>query len=510
MSHEERSKELEARRARARAMGSAKRLAERKAAGILNARERVDYLLDDGSFAEVGLHAVSANPVHKDKSPADGVVTGFGEIDGRAVGVVAHDFTTLGASTATTYSRKTALIESAASERGLPLIVLGEAGGARLPDSLGAAGFGAMAMGAKQAWGRTRETPWVAAVLGQCFGGPTWDTVRSDYVVMRKGAQLGVSSEQVTSVAVSQGPDDEYCGWRMHTQETGFVDRAVDSDEEALDRIRLLLAYLPSHHREPPPRAPVPEGSDSGAAALCEIVPDDRRKVYDIGKVIDAIVDVGSFFPFKERFARVVTTGLARLAGETVGIIASNPKVKAGALDPDACDKAASFVVFCDSFNIPIVLLADTPGFLVGIERERRKLPGKVINLLDALAMATVPTVGLILRKAFGLAYLAFGGGMADALGVWTTAEASLMDPAVAVSVMHGVRREDDPVRFAALEAEMQRDTSGYALASTLAAHDVIDPRESRRWIIRMLDVHRRRLAGVIGEHRLSSWPTTL
>ncbi|MBW2425355.1 MAG: methylmalonyl-CoA carboxyltransferase, partial [Deltaproteobacteria bacterium] len=223
MGHEERLEELAQRRERAGAMGSKKRLAERAAAGVLNARERIDALLDPGSFSEVGLHAISANPQHREKSPADGVVTGFGEIDGRTVALLAHDFTTLGASTATTYSRKTRYIEQASRELGLPFVQLGEAGGARLPDSLDGAGFGVMSMGAKSAWGRTRETPWISAVLGQCFGGPTWDTVRSDYVVMRKGAQLGVSSEQVTSVAVSEASDDEYCGWKMHTAETGFV-----------------------------------------------------------------------------------------------------------------------------------------------------------------------------------------------------------------------------------------------------------------------------------------------
>ncbi len=510
MGHDERLEELARRRARARAMGSSKRLAERAAAGILNARERIETLLDRGSFAEVGMHAVSANPAHREKSPADGVITGFGEVDGRMVAVLAHDFTTLGASTATTYTRKTSYLERAASERGMPVILLGEAGGARLPDSLDAAGFGEMAMGAKAAWGRTRETPWIAAVLGQCFGGPTWDTVRSDYVVMRKGAQLGVSSEQVTSVAVSEASDEDYCGWKMHTKETGFVDRAVDSDAEALARIRALLAYLPSHREEPPPRAPVPPGSDAGAQRILELVPEDRRKVYDMLAVIEALVDTGSYFPFKEGFARVVTTGLARLGGQTVGLVASNPRVKAGALDPDACEKVTSFVVFCDSFNIPIVLLADTPGFLVGMAGERRKLPGKIINLLDAFALCSVPILALVLRKSYGLAYLAFGGGIADVLGAWTTAEVSLMDPAVAVNVMHGVRQSDDPERFGSLLEEMQRDVSGYALASGFAAQDVIDPRESREWLIRMLRIHHRRMTNGIGQHRLGSWPTTL
>lgn len=491
-------------------MGSKKRLAERAAANILNARERIAALLDPESFTEVGLHAVSANPAHRDKSPGDGIVTGFGEIDGRTVAVVAHDFTTLGASTATVYTRKSSHIAQVARTRGLPFVLLGEAGGARLPDALEAGHFGASAMNAKAAWGRTRVTPWIAAVLGPSFGGPTWDTVRSDYVVMRKGAQLGVSSEQVTSVAVGEASGEDYCGWKMHMQETGFVDHAVERDEDALARIRVLLSYLPSHAGETPPTAPVPAGSEDGSRRLLELVPDDRRKVYDMQTVIDAIVDLGSFFPFKEGYARVATTGLARLAGQTIGVVASNPRIKGGALDPEACEKVARFVVFCDSFNIPLVLLADTPGFFVGMAGERKKLPGKIINLMDALAFATVPVVGLILRKSYGLAYLAFGGGMTDALGAWTTAEVSLMDPNVAVSVLHGPRSKDDPERFASLVESMQRDVSGYALASTFAAQDVIDPRESRAWLVRMLAIHRRRLTNGIGEHRLASWPTTL
>lgn len=510
MGHDERLEELARRRAKALAMGSPKRLVERAAAGILNARERIDRLLDPGSFTEVGLHAVSTNPAHRDKSPADGVITGFGEIDGRAVSLVAHDFTTLGASTATTYTRKTSHIARVARERGLPFILLGEAGGARLPDALEGAAFGASAMNTKASWGRVRTTPWLAAVLGPCFGGPTWDTVRSDYVVMRKGAALGVSSEQVTAVAVGEAGSDDYCGWKMHTEETGFVDLAVERDEEALTAIRRVLSYLPSHCGELSPVAAVPAGSDEGARRLLDLVPDDRRKVYDMRAVIDAIVDRDSFMPFKERYARVVLTGLARLDGKSVGIVASNPRFKGGALDPEACEKVTRFVVFCDSFNIPLVLLSDTPGFGVGLAGERRKLPGKIINLMDALVFCTVPVVGLILRKSYGLAYLAFGGGVSDALGAWTTAEVSLMDPAVAVSVLHDVKQADDPARFGRLLEEMQRDVSGYALASGFAAQDVIDPRDSRRWLVRMLEIHRRRMNGGIGEHRMASWPTTL
>jgi acetyl-CoA carboxylase carboxyltransferase component len=509
MGYDDSLSELEARREKIKKMGSPKRLAERKAAGILNARERVDAFVDPGSFTEVGLHAHASNPQHRDKSPADGVITGFGDVDGRPVAIVAHDFTTLGASTATVYSRKTHYVQRVAREKGIPFVLFGEAGGARLPDALDAGGFGAMALGGKGSLGRDRTSPWATAILGQAFGGPTWDAVRSDYVVMRRGAAMGVSSRQVTAVAVSEGDsEEEYCGWRMHTRETGMADLAVESDLEALASLRSFLSYVPSHNLELPPSAPVPSGSDEGAKELLEIVPDNRRKTYDMHRVIEAIFDRDSFFPLKGRHARVVITGLARLGGEVVGVVASNPRVKGGAMDGEACDKATSFVVFCDSFNIPLIMLADTPGFLVGLEGERRKLAGKVTNFLDALATTTVPLLTLVLRKAYGLSYLNFGGGLADALGVWSIGEASLMAPEVAVNVIHGVRADNPD--FPARLAEMQQDTSAYALASTFAAHEVLDPRESRSFLVRMLDVHRRRMRDGIGEHLLRNWPTTV
>lgn len=341
MGYDESLAELEARRAKVKEMGSPGRLAERREAGILNARERVDAFVDEGTFTEVGLHAHSANPLHKHKSPADGVITGFGDVDGRPTAIIAHDFTTLGASTATVYSRKTSYVQRVATEKGIPFVQFGEAGGARLPDSLDAGGFGAMALGGKRALGRDRTSPWASAILGQAFGGPTWDAVRSDYVVMRRGAAMGVSSQQVTSVAVSEADsEEEYCGWRMHTRDTGMADLAVETDVHALAALRHFLSYLPSHNGELPPRAPVPSGSDEGAAALLEIVPHDRRKVYDMHRVIEAIFDRESFLALKGRHARVVITGLARLGGEVVGVIASNPRVKGGAMDGEACDKS--------------------------------------------------------------------------------------------------------------------------------------------------------------------------
>ena len=193
-----------------------------------------------------------------------------------------------------------------------------------------------------------------------------------------------------------------------------------------------------------------------------------------------------------------------------MGILASNPLFKAGALDPDSCDKATSFLVLCDSFNIPIVLLVDTPGFLIGVEGERRKAPGKVINFMTALQLCTVPKFSIVMRKSYGQAYLNMGGTRnSDEMLAWYTADVGFMDPNVGVNVVHGVRHEDDPERFAQLVAEIRRDSSAYDLAGIFAAQAVLDPRESRTWLKRLLEVHQRRPQKAIGKHLMGNWPTT-
>jgi acetyl-CoA carboxylase carboxyltransferase component len=229
-----------------------------------------------------------------------------------------------------------------------------------------------------------------------------------------------------------------------------------------------------------------------------------------VRKVVAAICDRGSVFPLKDRFARTAFTALARIDGRTVGILASNPMYKAGALDPDACDKAISLLILCDSFNIPIVILADTPGFLIGVEGERRKAPGKVINFMQALQMCTVPKFSIVMRKSYGQAYLNMGGTRnSDEMLGWFTADVGFMDPNVGVNVVYGVRQEDDPQRFAELVEEVRRDSSAYDLAGIFAAQAIIDPRESRAWLSRLLEVHSRKPARGIGKHLLGGWPTT-
>ena len=510
MAFERRINEFEQRRDKVLGMGGPEKLAKLAAAGTLNARQRVDYLCDPGSFLESGMFATSDRPEARDNTPADGKVVGYGRINGREAAIVSHDLTVKGASSSPINVRKMGQMRRMAVANGMPLVLLNESSGARIPDTMGAVGTGTLGQDPQQ-FVRMREVPYVAAVLGPAFGTACWFTQLSDFVVMKKGAILAISSPKVTSIAINQQIEpDELGGWRMQTEVTGKVDHAVDSDEEALDLLKRYLSYMPSHHNELPPVADVPAGSDEASAKMLDLVPEDRSKVYDMRKVIAAIADKGSLLQTKERFAKTAVTALARINGQVVGFVASNPLFKAGAMDADSCDKITSFLVICDSFNIPIIILADTPGFLVGVEGERRKAPGKIMNFMSALQMCSVPKFSIVLRKSYGQAYLNMGGTRnSDEMGAWFSADVGFMDPVVGVNVVYGVRREEEPERFDSLRAEIERDSSAYDLAGIYSAQAVIDPRQSRAYLARLLEVHRRRLTRGIGKHLLGGWPTT-
>ena len=510
MPFDELIKQLQEKTAETLAMGGPDKLAKRKAEGHLNARERIDYLIDPGSFLESGRFARSNRPEVKHKTPADGKVTGFARIDGREVALVSNDFTVLGASSAVINMKKIRHVKQVASKRGLPLIFLGESSGARMPDRMGAAGRAIIAQDPTE-YQRLRETPWVSALLGQCYGSSTWYSAMSDFVVMRKGAIMAIASPNVTSIAINKPIDpEELGGWKLLTGVSGLADMAVDTDQQALDAIRKFLSYLPSHNMAPPPERPVPEGSSEASRKIFDILPESRNKVYDVRKIMAAIADRDSCFELKERFGKSVSTVLARLDGKTVGFIANNPLFKGGALDADACQKVTSFMVLCDSFNVPLVFLVDVPGFLIGVEGEIRGMPGKVINWMNALTLVTVPKITVIMRKNYGQAYINMAGGRnADEVVCWPTADLGFMDPAVSVNVLYGVKQEDDPERFAQLKAEVERDTAAWGLAELYEAQDVIDPRDTRDYLIRTLEVHRMRLKNGVGEHLLRNWPTS-
>ncbi|MDN2566716.1 methylmalonyl-CoA carboxyltransferase [Aquibium sp. A9E412] len=501
--------ELEARQRAARAMGGPDKLARRAEQGHLDARARLDVLLDAGSFREVGLLATSVVPQDRDRTPADGKVSGFGRIDGRRVAVVSNDLTVKGASSSATNAKKIAYVKDTATRSGMPVVFLGESSGARIPDVMGAQ---AMSQGGAdpQQYCRRRETPWVSAVLGPCFGSSTWYTCLSDFVVMRKGAVLAVSSARVTALAIGETVDpEELGGWRLHAEVTGLADAVVETDEQALALVRRFLSYLPGHAGEAPPVAEAPAEDPAAADRLLELVPVERSKVYDIRKVIGAVVDPDSFLPVKERFGRAAVTGLARLAGRSVGIVATNPMIRGGALDPAACRKVTSFLALCDSFHIPIVMLVDTPGFLVGVEGERKAAPAQIMNMMHALQLCSVPKISVILRKSYGQAFLNLGGGRnSNESAAWTTADVSFMDPQIGVSVVLGIRREDDPEAFEAARGQLTRGTSAYDMAQVFGVQTVLDPRDTRAFLIEALATHAAARGGGLGRRELSAWPT--
>jgi acetyl-CoA carboxylase carboxyltransferase component len=500
--------ELERRRQEALAMGGEEKLAERKAQGVLNARERVDCLFDAGTFLESGMYARSNRPEDRASTPADGKVAGYGRIDGREAAVVSNDFTVKGASSAGINIKKLKHMKIVAKKRGIPIVFLGESTGARMPDVMGAGSIGSKDDPVE--YQRLRESPWAAGVLGYCYGSSAWYAVMSDFCVMRKGAIMAVSSPRLISMATGIAVDGEALGgWRVHAETSGLVDQVVDTDEQAIAAIRQFLSYLPGNNMEPPPEAPVPGGSGADMSRILDFIPESTNQVYDVRKVVRCIVDRDSLFEMKSRYGRAIVTALARLDGHPVGIIANNPLHRGGAIGADECQKVQAFFVLCDSFNIPIVMLVDQPGFLIGLEGEQKGVTGKVMNWLNAMTLVTVPKLSVIMRKSYGLAVSNMGaGGNADEVACWMTAEVSFMRPEFGARVVFGADPADRET-YAAAVAKMSKGTTAYDSAAVYTAQDVIDPRDTRDWLIRMLEVHRLRLAGGVGQHLMRTWPTS-
>jgi acetyl-CoA carboxylase carboxyltransferase component len=503
------STDYEQRRAKALAMGGTEKLQKRAESGVLNARSRIEGLVDPGSFCESGLFAQSAFEEDRERTPADGKITGYARIDGREVAIISNDFTVKGASSSLTNMRKIAQMRRVATQRGLPMIWLGESSGARLPDNQGSRGMGTMLGNEPTQYQRMRETPWVSAILGSCYGSSFLYNSCSDFSVMRKGAVMAVSSPNLVELATGAKIDpEELGGWRLHAETTGMIDMVVDSDEEALAAIKRFLSYMPTHHNEMPPLSPVAPGSGDGMASISSLLPQNRAQVYDMRKIIERIADAGSIFELKARFGRTLVTALARLDGRVVGFLANNPFVKGGALDPDACDKAIDFLVLCDSFNIPLVMLVDTPGFGIGPEPEKRRITGKIVNWMNALQLVTMPKISILIRKSYGQAYLNMGGGRnSDEFIAWPTAEVSFMTPAFAATIVHGLRPGDPG--FEEKVDQMDRENEVWEMASMYALQHVVQPHETRDYLIRVLQTHQLRLTNGIGQHLLRSWPTS-
>jgi methylmalonyl-CoA decarboxylase subunit alpha len=515
MADQKRIDELQARKRTAREMGSADRLAQRKAENRLNARERIEQLLDKDSFQEMGLLGHSDIPGMESKTPADGKICGYGKIHERQVAVMADDSSVLAGSGGRVGGKKYGRLIERAVEKGFPLINLGEGGGARIPDIMGSDGLSSMTIGVKAGL-RQRQVPMVATIMGECFGAPSWFAALSDFVVQVKGSVMAVSGPRVLEMATGErATNEELGGWKIHAEITGQADHVADDETHCLEIVREFLAYLPSNARELPP---VAEG-DSDAAArqdrLLAILPTAHNRGYDMHEIIKVLVDHERIFEIKPDFDRSLITCLARLDGQTVGFIANNPMHMAGATGPDGCDKACAFICLCDSFHIPLIFLHDTPGFYVGKAAEQKRMPGKIINWIEALTLSTVPKISLVVRRSYGMAYGNMCGGDMGALFefAWPTADISFTAPEVAANVVYRRKIDEAENQEQAWEKaveEMRAVSAPWRAAGMGYLDDVIDPVETRAVLIQSLETARGADGqGCRSERRLAGWPTT-
>ena len=494
-------------------MGGPAKVERQHAKGRLTARERIDTLLDSGTFLEMGFFAHSDYPGMEDKTPADGLICGYGRIDGRRVALIANDFTVLASTNARVNLKKLLTFKKQVKKKAVvPLIFLGEAGGARMPDCQGSrevctiTGYELNSL--RPEYTHFREQPLIFAALGECYGVADFQANLADFVVQVKGSAIAVSGPRALSRAIGQAHSgEEIGGWEVHSRITGIADRVVENEEECWDMIRRFLDYMPNHHGEPPGLKPVPEGSGERMSRIAEVLPEDRRRVYDMHGIIDCIVDGGEYLELKPDYARMLITALARVNGSVIGIVASNPMVNLGATDTDALDKMMGFLCLCDSYHIPLLFLHDTPGHMVGKEGEIKKVGAKVVNALQCLFQVTVPKISIIIRKTYGQGTVnmcGMGGGP-DFLAAWPSAEIGFMDPLIAADVVFGNLEEEE--RAKRVEA-MIGDLSPYPAAGAYYIQDIIDPRETREYLIKVLEVIRDSKDRGMSKRYLANWPT--
>ncbi|MFN0095439.1 MAG: acyl-CoA carboxylase subunit beta [Dehalococcoidia bacterium] len=493
-------------------MGGPSRIDRVHARGRLTIRERIDRLADPGSFVEMGTFARSERPEDLATTPGDGKVGGFATVAGRPVCVMGDDHTVLHGTTAFIGARKMARLWEHALSHGQPFIYFGETGGARLPDALGSEGF-SKTYPSFELGKRRRGVPLITAIVGESFGRSSFVSAFSDVVIQQRGTCLAVSSPRVIEIATTERVSfEELGGVDVHARHTGQLDHIAEDNDDVTRLIRESLAYLPQHAWEAPARLPW-DGRLERDERIYDLVPLRRQRAYDMRKVLAHLTDDGAHFELKPDFARSLITALGRVAGRVVGFVASQPMHNAGALTPEACDKATSFLALCDSFNIPLIFLQDQPGFLVGKRVEHDKLLSKAIMFLEALAMVSVPRLTVVLRKAFGLAYFSLSGNEmgGDRVLAWPSAEISFMDPEVGVNVVHGEKLRaaaDSEAERRRLIAEWTTDTDPFGAAGIMRIDEVIDPAETRKWL--RMEVDRMHIeVPRWGERKpLAYWPT--
>ena len=485
-------RQLEERRARARAGGGKARVKAQHDRGKLTARERLDLLLDPDSFEEWDMfveHRSSEFNMDKNFVPGDGVVVGHGNINGRLVFVYSQDFTVFGGSVSETHAEKICKIMDQAIKVGAPIIGLNDSGGARIQEGVSSlAGYGEVFHRNVMASG---VVPQISVVMGPCAGGAVYSPAITDYVFMVKDTSymFVTGPDVVKAVTHEEVTQEELGGAITHSTKSGVADMAFETDVDALEQLRIFVDFIPSSNLERPPEIPTDDQANRQEPSLDTLIPEDPNAAYDVMELITKVVDENYFFELQPDYAKNIIVGYGRMDGGTVGIVANQPTVLAGCLDINASVKAARFIRFCDCFNIPIIMLVDVPGFLPGTQQENGGLIRHGAKLLFAFAEATVPKVTIITRKAYGGAYIVMGSKhlCGDVNYAWPSAEIAVMGAKGAVEIIfRGDLNDEEKIKERELEYQ-QRFSNPFHVGTRGYIDDVIMPHNTRWRIIRSL-----------------------
>ncbi len=501
MASEEKIKELMEMRAKARLGGGEKRIESQHNKGKYTARERIELLLDEGSFEEFDMfvsHRTVDFGLDKQSYLSDGVVTGYGTIDGRLVYIFSQDFTVFGGSLSEMYAQKICKVMDKAMKVGAPIIGINDSGGARIQE--GVKSLGGYADIFQKNIMASGVVPQISAIFGPCAGGAVYSPALTDFTIMNKGTSyMFVTGPKVVKTVTNEVVTvEELGGASIHTTKSGVAHFATESEEEGLLIIRKLLSYIPQNNMEDPPRTLCDDPIDRLDDSLNEIIPENPNKPYDVKDVIFSVVDNGEFLEVQRNYAPNIVTGYAKFNGYPVGIVANQPNYLAGVLDINASRKAARFVRFCDAFNIPIVTLVDVPGFLPGTAQEYGGIIIHGAKLLFAYGEATVPKITIILRKAYGGAYDVMSSKhlRGDINYAWPGSEIAVMGPKGAIEVLHGreaskIENDEERAEFLSKKEKEYKEkfANPYIAAKYGYIDDVIEPRNTRFRIIRALQM---------------------
>jgi acetyl-CoA carboxylase carboxyltransferase component len=494
--------ELHERRAHAKLGGGEEKIAQQHEREKLTARERLDLLIDDGTFVELGIHGrphFSQRAMEGKDAPADGVVTGYGRVNGRLVAVGAYDFTVMAGSMGMTGEIKMARLRELALQKRMPFVWLLDSAGARIQEAVGSLFAGSGHLFREEVI-MSGVIPQVAALMGPCAAGTAYIPGLADFVPMVKGrGSMALAGPYLVKAVTGEDvTQEELGGSRVHCRKSGVADLEVGDDEECIQRIKDYLSYFPSNCEEQPPHSPTTDPVDRMDEDLLDVLPESNRKPYDMYEVIRRIVDDGQWFDMKPQFAKTIITCFARMNGRPVGIVANQPKQLGGILENDSSDKAARFINLCDAYGIPLLFLQDVPGFMVGTKVEQEGIIRHGAKMLYAVSRATVPKITVVIRKAYGAGYYVMCGKAyePDLIVAWPSAEISVMGAEGAVNIImrKQIEAADDPdATRAELVANFQKIIDPYIAAGNGLIDDIIDPRETRPVVIRALEMAERK-----------------